>query len=65
MIKIAEILEVKVSFLLDEKSEKSIQLKNNQNAQAYNIESAINADQEHIASLKEEIYFLRNLLKPE
>lgn len=66
LLKIAEVLEVSISYLFGEKSNKSILQHNNQTAQAYNvdtIESVINADKDHIESLKEEISFLRNLLK--
>jgi hypothetical protein len=45
---------------------KPIHQHNNQSAQAYHvdtIESVINAGKEHIESLKEEISYLRTLLK--
>lgn len=64
--KIAEILEVSIAFLFNEKTNKSIFQNNNNHAQAYNldtIESVINSDKEHITSLKEEIAYLRELLK--
>jgi transcriptional regulator with XRE-family HTH domain len=66
LLKIAEVLEVSIAYLFDEKSSKAIHQHNNQSAQAYNvdtIESVINADKDHINSLKEEINYLRDLLK--
>lgn len=62
LLKIAEILEVKIGQLVGEVSEKSIHQTSNQTANAYNTESVIYADPDHINSLKEEILFLRNLL---
>jgi archaeosine-15-forming tRNA-guanine transglycosylase len=64
--KIAEILEVSIAYLFNEKTSKSIFQNNNTHAKVYNtdiIESVINADKEHITSLKEEIAYLRQLLK--
>jgi len=63
---IAKVLEVNIAFLFDEKSSKAIHQHNNKNAQAYNvetIESVINADKDHIESLKDEIAHLRSMLK--
>lgn len=62
LIKIAEILEVKVSFLLNEKNDESISLNKNKNVNPHNTVNVISADQDHINSLKEEILFLRTLL---
>lgn len=61
--KIAEILEVKVGHLIGESSEKSIHQNSNQTANAYNTETVINSDPELIKTLKDEISFLRNILK--
>ncbi|AUS06725.1 helix-turn-helix domain-containing protein [Pseudotamlana carrageenivorans] len=63
--KIAKVLDITISYLFDEKSEKIINQHNNENVQAYNVETIINADKEHITSLKEEIAYLRELLKKE
>ncbi len=60
--KIAEILEITISFLFDEKSAKIINQQHNENPQAYNVDTIIQADKEHIQTLKDEISFLRNLL---
>lgn len=61
--KIAEVLDITISFLFDEKSAKIINQSENDNAQAYNVDTIINADKEHIQTLKDEIVFLRKLLK--
>ena len=64
--KIAKVLDVTVAYLFDEKFAKIISQHNNENdnVQAYNyIETVVNADKEHINSLKEEIAYLRGLLK--
>ncbi len=63
--KIAEVLDVTVSYLFDEKTAKVIHQQNNESAQAYNVDTIINADKEHINSLKQEITFLRELLNKE
>lgn len=63
--KIAKVLDITISYLFDEKSAKIINQHNNENVQAYNVETIINADKEHITSLKEEIAYLRELLKKE
>lgn len=60
--KIAEVLEVNISFLFNEKSANIIHQNTGDNAQAQN-QTIYNADKEHIATLKEEITFLRNMLK--
>ena len=58
---IAKILEVSASELLGEKSNNIIHHNNGDNAQAYI--KAINSDKNHIQSLKDEITFLRKVLK--
>ncbi len=64
--KIAKVLDIPIAYLFDEKSAKIINQHNNDSAKkqyAYNVDTIINADKEHISTLKEEILFLRNLLK--
>ena len=61
--KIAEILEITISYLFNENTSKIIHQTNNEKAEAYNVETIVNADKDHINSLKEEISFLRNILK--
>ncbi len=61
--KIAKILDITVAYLFDEKSAKIINQHNNDSPQAYNVDTIINADKEHVNTLKEEILFLRELLK--
>lgn len=60
LLKIAEVLEVSISFLFDEKSTNVIHQNNGDNAQA--SIGTIYSDKDHITSLKEEISFLRELL---
>lgn len=60
VLKIAEVLEVSVSFLFNEKATNVIHQNNGDNAQA--SIGTVYSDKEHILSLKEEIAFLRNLL---
>jgi hypothetical protein len=55
-----------VAELIDEKTQKVSNQNNNETANSYNadtINTIINADKEHIVTLKEEIVFLRNLLQ--
>jgi transcriptional regulator with XRE-family HTH domain len=59
--KIAEILNVSVSILFGEKAANIIHENKGDNAQAH-IGTIIQQDKEYIASLKEEITFLRNLV---
>ncbi len=61
--KIAKVLDITVAYLFDEKSAKIITQHNNENPQAYNVDTIINSDKEHINTLKDEILFLRTLLK--
>lgn len=66
LIQIASILNTTVSELIDEKTQKVINLQNSENSHAYNVDTIntiINADKEHIQTLKSEIDFLRGLLK--
>jgi len=58
---IAKVLEVPASELLGEKAKNVIHNNNGDNAQAYI--KTINSDKSHIESLKEEIVFLRGVLK--
>ena len=57
LINIANILKTTVSTLINENAGKVINQHNNENVQAYNVETIINADKEHITSLKEEIAY--------
>lgn len=61
LIHISKILKTSVSDLIDEKTQKVINQQNSENPSAY-VDSVINADKDHINSLKDEIIFLRNLL---
>ena len=60
--KISEVLEVSISYLFGEKSSKVIHQTNNEKAEAYNVDTIIQADKEHIQTLKNEIVFLRKLI---
>ena len=65
LIQIATILKTTVAELIDEKTQKVINQQGSENSQAYNVDTIntiINADKEHIATLKEEIVFLRGLV---
>jgi len=62
LIKIAEILNVSVSVLFGEKATNIIHENKGDNAQAH-IGTFVQQDKEHIASLKEEIMFLRKMLE--
>ena len=61
LIQIANLLKTTVGELIGEKSQKVVNQQNSEYASAY-VDSIINADKEHIATLKEEIIFLRKLL---
>ena len=66
LLLIAKILEVSASELLGEKSKMINNQNHNQTANAYNVDKVnkiINADKDHIQSLKDEITFLREVLK--
>ena len=66
LMQIATILKTTVAELIDEKTKKVSHQNNNETANSYNadtINTIINADKEHIVTLKEEIVFLRNLLQ--
>jgi transcriptional regulator with XRE-family HTH domain len=63
LIQIATILKTTVADLIEESSKNVINQNNNERAEAYNVDTIINADKDHIATLKEEIVFLRGLLK--
>lgn len=60
LLKIAEVLEVNVSYLFGEKAANVIHHNNGDNAQA--SIGTIYSDKEHIQTLKEEISFLREQL---
>lgn len=62
LLKIAEVLEVSVSYLLGESATRIIQQSNNETANAYNVDTIINADKDHIATLRDEIVFLRKIV---
>ena len=62
LISIAKLLKTTVSELINEKVGKIINLQNSDKPTAYNVDSIINADKEHINSLKEEIAYLRELV---
>jgi transcriptional regulator with XRE-family HTH domain len=62
LINIANILKTTVSTLINENAGKVINQQGSENPHAY-VDSIINADKEHITSLKEEIAYLRALLK--
>ncbi len=64
-MQIAKVLKTSVAELIDEKTQKISHQNNNDVANSYNadtINTIINADKEHIATLKEEISFLREML---
>ncbi len=63
LVTIAEVLEVSISYLFGESASKIINQSNNETANAYNVETIINADKEHITTLKDEIAFLRKMLE--
>jgi len=60
--KIAELLQITISFLFNEQTSKVIHQMHNEKAEAYNVDTIIQADKEHILTLKDEIVFLRRLL---
>jgi len=63
---IAKVLEVKPSELLGDKANIVNNQSHNETANAFNVDKVnkiINADKNHIKSLKEEIGFLREVLK--
>src|SRR5690554_6930718 len=62
LMAIASILKTSVSEIINEKAAKIINQQNSENPSAY-VDSIINADKEHIQTLKEEIAFLRQQLE--
>ena len=62
LIQIAALLKTTVAELVGEKTQKVINQQNSENASAY-VDSIINADKDHIATLKEENAFLRKLVE--
>ncbi|OYQ41588.1 hypothetical protein CHU92_04325 [Flavobacterium cyanobacteriorum] len=68
LIQIADILKTTVAELIGEKTQKVINQQNSESSHAYNVDTIntiINADKEHIATLKDEIMYLRNILDKE
>ena len=66
LMQIAKVLKTSVAELIDEKTQKISHQNNNDVTNSYNadtINTIVNADKEHIATLKEEISFLRVLLE--
>jgi transcriptional regulator with XRE-family HTH domain len=61
LIQISKILDTTVSELINEKAAKIINQQNSESPNAY-VDVVINADKEHINSLKEEIDFMRQQL---
>lgn len=64
-MQIAIVLKTSVTELIDERTQKVINQQGSEGAQAYNVDTintVVNADKYHIATLKEEISFLRDLL---
>ena len=62
LIEIAKILDISISVLFGEKASNVIHENNGDNAQS-NIGTLVLQDKEYIASLKEEIIFLRKMLE--
>ena len=62
LMQIAALLKTTVAELVGEKTQKVINQQNSENASAY-VDSIINADKDHIATLKEENAFLRKLVE--
>jgi transcriptional regulator with XRE-family HTH domain len=62
LIKIAMILKITISELIDEKSGVIIKDPNRGNPHTY-VDKTIKADKEHILTLKDENFFLKKLLK--
>ena len=63
LIQIAALLKTTVAELVGEKTQKVINQTNNKKAEAYNVETIINADKDHIQTLKDENAFLRKLVE--
>ena len=61
LIEIANVLKTTVSELIDEKTQKVINQQGSESPHAY-VDSIINADKEHIQTLRDEISFLREML---
>lgn len=61
LMSVASILKTSVAELINEKTGKVINQQNSENPNAY-VDSIINADKDHIQTLKEEIAFLRSRL---
>jgi len=61
LIQIATILQTTVTDLINEKAMKIINQQNSENPNAY-VDVIINADKDHIDTLKNEILFLQKLL---
>lgn len=66
LMQIANLLKTTVAELIDEKTQKVSHQNNNETANSYNadtINTIINADKDHIATLKDENAFLRKLVE--
>jgi transcriptional regulator with XRE-family HTH domain len=61
LIQIAGILKTTVAELINEKISKVINQQNSENPQA-NVDNIIQADRDHIQTLKDEIVFLRKIV---
>lgn len=61
LMSVASILKTSVAELINEKTGKVINQQNSENPNAY-VDSIINADKDHVQTLKEEITFLRSRL---
>lgn len=62
LMQIANLLKTTVAELVGEKTQKVINQQNSENASAY-VDSIINANKDHIQSLKDENAFLRKLVE--
>lgn len=51
--------------MIDEKIGKVINQQNSKSPNVYNVDTIINADKEHIKTLKDEIAFLKDLIRKE
>ena len=66
LMQIANLLKITVAELIDEKTQKVINQQNSEGSQAYNVDTIntiINADKDHIQTLKDENAFLRKLVE--
>jgi len=61
--KIAKILDITICYLFNEKSDKTLNISNNKSVQFHNLDKIIKAEKKHIKTLKQEIVFLRGIIK--